>query len=282
MGNKTVNKPMTARRVATFLAALGALVMSSGVALMVTATPANAAAQKVTFCHSTGSESNPWIELTTSVNAFYVGHVLKQHTSDIYPAVSFIKKGVTINVPAQGDQTVLGNHCGAEEPPPPGDTVIAVDIEFTDPSCANSNTASYVVTGDDEDVTVSQDVASAPGATVTVTATAKEGFVFEGDQSTYSETHPFGAAATCGSIVSPPGGTTVVSPPKAKTPKAKAHTTTKAPATVTPTVVHAGLAGASAQDLRGEQGLALVFAGMVMLMAAGGLGLRLRGAVARI
>ena len=65
-------------------------------------------------------------------------------------------------------------------------------------------------------------------------------------------------------VVSPP----VVSPPKHHT---QAH------ATVTPTVVHAGLAGVSTQDMRSEQGLALMFAGMLMLVAAGGLGLRLRG-----
>lgn len=285
MGNKQAQRRISARRAATFLAALGALVMSSGVALMVAATPANAAAEKVTFCHSTGSESNPWVELTTSVNAFYVGHVLKQHTSDIYPAVSFVKKGQTINVPAQGDQSLLANNCGAEEPPPPADTVIAVDIEFVDPACANNNTASYSVTGDDTDVTVAASAAPAPGATITVTATAKDGFVFEGDQSTYSESHPFTAAQDC-STVNPP---TVVSPPQVESqvvvspPKAKAHTKTKThAASVTPTVVEAGLVGTSAQDLRGEQGLALMVAGMVMLVAAGGLGLRVRSAAARI
>lgn len=259
MGNNKASKRFTARRAATFLAALGALVMSSGVALTVVATPANAAT-KVTFCHSTGSEQNPWVELTTSVNAFYVGHVLKQHTEDVYPAVSFQKKGQTINVPAQGDQEFLANHCGA--PSEPGDTEIAVDIEFTDPSCANGNTASYAVVGDDTDVDVSPSAAPAAGATITVTATAKDGFFFDGDKSTYSEEHTFGAVQDC-TVVSPP--TTEVSPPK----KPKTQSTT-----VTPTVVHAGLAGATVQDMRGEQGLALVFAGMVMLVAAGGLRLR--------
>jgi hypothetical protein len=277
MGNKQAQRRTSARRAATFLAALGALVMSSGAALMVMAAPANAA-EKVTFCHSTGSGSNEWIELTTSVNAFYVGHVLKQHTSDIYPAVSFVKKGQTIDVPAQGDQSVLENNCGAEEPPPPGDTEIAVDIEFTDPSCDNNNTASYAVTGDDTDVTVGESAAPAPGATITVTATAKDGFVFDGGQSTYSEEYPFPAAKTCPTSTQVESQV-VVSPPKVKTPKAKTPTKAHA-ATVTPTLVEAGLAGTT-QDLRGEQGLALMVAGMVMLAAAGGLGLRVRGAAAR-
>jgi len=68
----------------------------------------------------------------------------------------------------------------------------------------------------------------------------------------------------------------IVSPPTVNPPK-KHHTTT-----VTPTVVHAGLAGATVQDMRGEQGLALTFAGMMMLVGAGGLTLRVRGSAARI
>jgi hypothetical protein len=265
MGNNLKNKRLSARRAAGLLAALGVLVMSSGVAMMVAATPANAAT-KVTFCHSTGSESNPWVELTTSVNAFYVGHVLKQHTSDIYPAISFQKQGQTINVQAQGDQSILANNCGAEEPPPPGDVEIAVDIEFVEPTCANNNTASYFLTGDDTDVTVQASAPAAPGATITVTATPMEGFFFDGAD-TYAETHTFAAAAVCNSVVSPP----VVNTPKTpKTPKAPKHHATA----VTPTVVHAGLAGSTVQDVRGEQGLALMVAGMVMLAGAGGLRLR--------
>jgi hypothetical protein len=51
MGNKKASKRMSARRAATFLAALGVLVMSSGVALMLSATPANAAPDpKVVVC----------------------------------------------------------------------------------------------------------------------------------------------------------------------------------------------------------------------------------------
>jgi len=51
MGNKKATKRITARRAATFLAAIGALVMSSGVALMVTSTPANAApSDKIVVC----------------------------------------------------------------------------------------------------------------------------------------------------------------------------------------------------------------------------------------
>ena len=49
-----------------------------------------------------------------------------------------------------------------------------------------------------------------------------------------------------------------------------------------PMAMHAGLTSVSAQDVRGEQGLALMVAGMMMLVAAGGLGLRIRSAASRI
>jgi hypothetical protein len=278
MGNKT-KKPM-GRRIAASLGVLGALVMSSGVALMVTATPANAA-QKVTFCHSTESQSHPWNLITTSVNAFYQGHVLAQHTDDVYPAVSFVKKGVTINIPAQHyDAAFIANGCKNSEPEEPG--LATATVEPTQATCDDD--ASYTATGDHV-ASFTESAEPAAGTTITVTAHAVEGFQFGNESATQDFPLSFDPAPTnCPTtVVSPPGGTTVVSPPKAHTPKA--HTpkakTPKA-AVTTPTVVHAGLVGTSTQDLRGEQGLALMVAGMVMLAAAGGLGLRLRGAASRI
>ncbi len=66
-----------------------------------------------------------------------------------------------------------------------------------------------------------------------------------------------------------PEGCTVVSPPVVEPPS------TEGTSVVTPTVVEAGLAGSVTDDIRAQQGLALVFAGMVLLLCAGGLGLRL-------
>lgn len=275
MGNKRAQGRLSARRVATFLAAIGALVMSSGIALMVTATPANAA-QKVTFCHSTGSESNPWVKLTTDVHSFYNGHVLAQHTSDIYPAVTFTQGKKTISVKAQGteeDMAFLANGCKAPDSEP-GDLVAAATVGFTDPTCAEPTSGDVSLSADNADFTVDPDQASyAIGDSVTVTANADQGAAFaDGAQTSWS--HTFQASdGPCTSQVNPPK---VKDDVVVKTPKQ--HTKTKA--TVTPTVVHAGLAG-STTDLRGEQGLALVFAGMVMLLAAGGLGLRVRSAAQR-
>ena len=279
MGNNKT-KPTAVRRVATGLAVLGALVLSSGVALMATATPANAA-QKVTFCHSTESQTHPWNLITTSVNAFYQGHVLAQHTDDVYPGVTFVKSGKTIVVePQHYDAAFIANGCRDSVPEEPG--LATATVEAIQATCDDD--ASYTATGEHV-ANFTESTEPAAGTTITVTAHAVEGFRFGNESATQDFPLSFAPAPTnCGTtVVSPPGGTTVVSPPKANTPKAhtpKAHTPKAA--TVTPTVVHAGLAGVSAQDLRGEQGLALMVAGMVMLVAAGGLGLRLRGAASRI
>jgi hypothetical protein len=360
MGNKNSQGRLSARRAATFLAALGVLVISSGAALMVTATPANAKAgpaPKVTFCHATSSETNPYVLITTSANAFYQGHVVKNHEDDVYPAVTFTHGQQTISVLAHGDQSILENGCqqpGSEPEEPALDATAAVDV--TNPSCDNDNTPDYEISGShvtwqvvEEDLTpgghvkvdftatpnhafsdesdhtsitkyfgdaqegcteVSAPITPsvtfteptcaspsaafagtntdkveykptsgtvAPGADVVITATAKGDNKLTG-QTTFP--HKFAAVPTNCTVVAPPQvqSSVVVSPPKAKTPKAKAHASA---ATVTPTVVEAGLS-TSAPDLRGEQGLALMFAGMVMLLAAGGLGLRVRGVAARI
>ena len=262
MGNKLKNKRISARRAATFLAALGVLVLSSGVALMVTATPANAAADKITFCHSTGSNSNPWVLESTDANSFYHGHVLAQHTADIYPDVTITVGNKDVHVAAQGDQAVLANGC---KPVVEQSTPVAGSVTFVDPSCANSNAASatpVATTG------VSYQLTSgtvAPGQHVVYTETALAGFTLTNGP-TFE--HTFANAAVCGTVSTPQ--TTSVSPPKA--PAVKHHATTKA--TVTPTVVHAGLASTTVQDVRGEQGLALMVAGMVMLVGAGGLRVR--------
>ena len=130
--------------------------------------------------------------------------------------------------------------------------------------------ASFVVTPDKASYSV--------GDSVTVTATADSGAAF-GAGATTSWNHTFVASdAPCPStVVNPPTteteSTVVVSTPKHKT---KTHA-----AAVTPTVVEAGLVSTSTNDLRGEQGLALMVAGMVMLVGAGGLGLRVRSVASR-
>src|SRR5690606_30524310 len=62
--------------------------------------------KKVTLCHATGSETNPYTAITVSVNAFLnAGHV--DHEGDIWAEFTYTKHGEKITVPAQGDVTLL-------------------------------------------------------------------------------------------------------------------------------------------------------------------------------
>lgn len=259
MGNKKATKRLTARRAATFLAALGALVMSSGVVLMATTTSANAA-QGPSICHPVNGNG----ELGNGWNLISPDHASSHIDESLYPDGHYWK-----HESKDGRHDVYAD----EEGNCPGDIVDVPDVAtasvtFTDPSCDNGNVASFSTSG--ENVTF-DDPTATPGEEITVTATADDDAEFDGGDSQMTFSHTFTAAEDC-STVTPP----VVSPPKVNPPK-QHHTTT-----VTPTVVHAGLAGVSSEDMRGEQGLALMFAGMLMLVAAGGLGLRVRGSESRI
>jgi hypothetical protein len=299
MGNQN-KKPTTARRAASFLAVLGALVMSSGVALMVTATPANAN-QGLSVCHpvnGAGQTGNGW-------NLIGPDHASTHIDESLYPDGTYWKH-----------ESNDGRHdvYASEDGKCPGAPVVEPDVATASatpiqPTCENPDGGYTLHT---ENATFTDTPAAVPGQTVHLTATANSGAEFAGGATTLDVPVTLAAAPTDCEVVTPPAvcdegtdnagqqipngmtaeqfcnaevlppvvdtnnppPTVVVNPPKAHTPKAQTVTT--------PTVVHAGLAGVSSQDLRGEQGLALMVAGMVMLGAAGGLGLRLRRADSRI
>jgi hypothetical protein len=264
MGNKKTNKRM--RRAATMVAALGMLVMSSGLALMLSATSADAApADKIVVCKyvsTPGGELDHIVVVSEST--------LPDEFSGSFPFAWTDAHGggggsIAVRPAAEGEQAKdvpLGDCPSGEEEP----DLATASVTFTDPSCGNGNVASYATSGDN--VTFDSPTAAA-GAAITVTASATGGAEFSGGGTEATFDHTFSAAEVCDSVVEPPTGG--VNPPK------KPHTTT-----VTPTVVHAGLTGATVEDMRGEQGLALMFAGMLMLVVAGGLGMRLRGDATRI
>jgi hypothetical protein len=252
MGNNLKNKRMSARRVAGFMAALGVLVMSSGVALMVAATPASAApGDKVVVCKYV---STPGGELDHIV--IVSENTLPDAFADSFPFEWTDAHGqsggsIAVRFATKGEQAHDINPSVCTQS---GPTATTASVTFTDPTCAVA--AGYATNG--VGVTFDHPVA-APGATITVHATANAGYTLNGAA---EFTHTFSAAPVCSTSVSPP-----TTP---KTPKAPKHHATA----VTPTVVHAGLAGTTVQDVRGEQGLALMVAGMVMLAGAGGLRLR--------
>src|SRR4051794_20408916 len=76
MGIKNSTRPRM-RRVATVIAAFGALTMSSGVALLATATSADAAVNKVGICHATSSDSNPYVFISVDDDSAKLkGHLM--------------------------------------------------------------------------------------------------------------------------------------------------------------------------------------------------------------
>ncbi|HEX7717777.1 MAG TPA: hypothetical protein VF416_10840 [Marmoricola sp.] len=299
MGIKKASGRVSARRAATFLAALGALVMSSGVALMVTATSADAAQTQhvpVGVCHATSSDTNPYVFIVVDDDSVKLkGHLMHRDNPNkhwknagtyelggAHGAGDWKRDYIADYTGTDGVHHTLDGDITAASCDDKGDVDLppaVADVDFTDPTCALPNSGSIDTTGDHVEFTiVPLKDAYSIGDQVTVTATAIGDYKFEEDAQT-EWPHTFKASdepcSTTPPVVTPPQteSTTAVSPPK------KNHTKTHA--TVTPTVVEAGLSGATVQDMRGEQGLALTFAGMVMLVLAGGLGLRLRGSATR-
>lgn len=78
---------------------------------------------KITICHATASETNPFTKNTVSKWAFYqAGHV--DHAGDIFPAGSVTKGGTTYSWEAQGDQSLLAyDDCAAPPVDPPTEPV---------------------------------------------------------------------------------------------------------------------------------------------------------------
>lgn len=266
--NNATRKP--ARRAATFLAALGVLLLSSGVALMATATSANAVDndnnKKVVVCKyvsTPGGELDHIVVVAdNTLPANFNGHFPFEWTDAQGQSTvgSIAIRYALEGPPPEQAGTISASEC-RQTPPPPPPTAAAGNVTFVDPTCTVAASATPVVTTGVSYALTSGTVAA--GQHVVYTETALAGYVLSNGP-TFE--HTFGPAATdCGTTSVSPPVVVDVSPPAV-------HHTTKA--TVTPTLVHAGLAGASTSDLRGEQGLALMFAGMVLLLGAGGLGLR--------
>ncbi|MET3961892.1 hypothetical protein ABIE44_001826 [Marmoricola sp. OAE513] len=198
MTRSNAPKKLGLRRLATFTAALGALVMSSGVALMVTASPANAAKTPVYVCHATSSDTNPYTYIvvdddsvkskghlehrsnpnkTWKTDGTFDGksHVAGQAKPDIIgdfvddKGVSHVYDGVVTKSRCDGAVVVT--------------TEATADIEYTEPSCAAPTAADFEVIGNNL-APATYTGSKTPGGSITVTAHAAPGATFEGGGTT--------------------------------------------------------------------------------------------------
>lgn len=262
----------TGHRFATVMAAVGALLISSGIALMAAPTTASAVPSKnvdhkIVTCHgnsSSESASNPYVGISVD---FHAAKAHRNHSfvwngdawwHGVFHADGTVKRDI-FDVPGDTTEAKLA-YCNAPTEKAPPATASVTPVQ---PTCLNNNVASYVKEGTHV-ATWAESAAPAPGTTITVTATAEQGFTFDNGTGTKAMEVTFLAAQTnCTPAVSPPT-TPQVSPPKAPV---KAHVKAQ---TKTPTVVHAGLVTTSA-DTGAQAGLGLVLAGLLLLAGAGGL-----------
>lgn len=288
MRSRSGTRRTAARRFATVMAAVGALLVSSGIALMAAPTPASAdrgGDAKVAVCKYVGTPGesrlqtgqNP-IEVSVNTLRNVIGDFDAWLENPSFPVEWTDAQGQgnptgSIAIGFTDEKSWALADCPGQEPEL---KEAYADVQWIDPSCGTK--ASFVTkSGDPVDVTWSApSAAPAPGVTVTLTATAMEGYTF-GGSATKVFTHPYlqvvppagqtydPATGLCTTpSVSPPtvAPTTTVNPPKTHV---KTHV--QAPAT-TPTVVHAGLTGTTSST---QAGLGLTAAGLVLLAGAGGL-----------
>lgn len=286
------------RSIATVMAATGALLVSSGIALGAVHTTAPAAHeqhQPVSVCHATSSDTNPYVyQVVDNDSVKLKGHL--QHKTDpnkawksattwngtAYPAGaskrdfigSYTDESGTFH---QEDGVVTEEWCTSGAVP---ETATA-DVVFADPTCDNGNVGTAELLGDHVGFTVPTSTPGPgedtylPGTDILVLATADEGYAFEDGSRVQQFTWTFGPVVA-GCTVVPPVTPPVVNPPVVNPPVVNPP---EEGGVVTPTVVHAGLAGPdSSGAARFGTGFGtgpitgLVTAGAVLIAAAGGLG----------
>lgn len=190
-------KKLTLRRLATFTAAIGMLVASSGVALMVAASPANAAT-KVGICHATSSDTTPYTYISVDDDSVkYEAHLAHRNS----PNKTWKNAGSFNGVPhaagaakpdlINGLDGVIDSADDCE-----ADVVVleaVADVDFFDANCANPTRASYETDGLNVTFSVFSGAAT-PGSAIVVRATATNGATFEGGGTTQDFPHNFPAA----------------------------------------------------------------------------------------
>jgi hypothetical protein len=97
------------------LAAVLAVVMT---AVLVAQASIALAGDKVTICHATGSETNPYVLISPSAIGVKAGHLDHQHDEDIIPQFTISLGPHAGTYGPQGDQSILANGCVVPTPSP--------------------------------------------------------------------------------------------------------------------------------------------------------------------
>ena len=107
-----------ARVVALFAAIPFAAIGALGIATSATASQPSDD-HKVTYCHATHSEKNPYVIITTDKVAVVKAHQNHQDLEDVIPAFDWWLAGATGHFDGQGEnpEAFIENGCAAEEYP---------------------------------------------------------------------------------------------------------------------------------------------------------------------
>lgn len=70
----------------------------------------NGTDHKLTICHATGSETNPFVVITPAISAVYHAHIEHQHNEDIIPPFEYKGQTYSQNWDAKG-QAIYNNDC---------------------------------------------------------------------------------------------------------------------------------------------------------------------------
>jgi hypothetical protein len=97
-------------------AAATLLIAAAPAAVLAKSSDSNSNAHnKVTICHGTGSQSNPFVIITPNANGVVNGHEAHQDANDIIPSFTYNDHGVVKTFPGQnldsGGQAILDNGC---------------------------------------------------------------------------------------------------------------------------------------------------------------------------
>jgi len=140
--------------------------------------------KKIEVCHYNGGDK-VYSKIEVNINSF-VGNGHISHNRDIWKAFSYVTKGgQTVHVPSQGDTDLLAFDDCAK---PPVDQEIVVPAVTHVDKCEKANDTVTPVRDDAKYTTV---VGDRVGDSITVTFTAKDGFVFPGGKKVVKVTVDF-------------------------------------------------------------------------------------------